>query len=77
MNGQPVERKDTGTGMEKEVEIFATSITNKTNSTHVRALSQFLLCIFLLSPAEIAWSRVIKQLCKSDRGCPVIEISSF
>jgi hypothetical protein len=29
-------------------------------SQHVRALSQFLLCIFLLSPAELAWSRVIK-----------------
>jgi hypothetical protein len=27
---------------------------------HVRALSQFLLRIFLLSPAELAWSRVIK-----------------
>jgi hypothetical protein len=26
----------------------------------VRASSQFLLCIFLLSPAELAWSRVIK-----------------
>jgi hypothetical protein len=26
----------------------------------VRALSQFLLCIFLLSPAKSAWSRVIK-----------------
>jgi hypothetical protein len=29
------------------------------SSTHV-SLSQFLLCIFLLSPAELAWSRVIK-----------------
>jgi hypothetical protein len=28
--------------------------------THVRALSQFLLHIFLLSPAELAWSPVIK-----------------
>jgi hypothetical protein len=27
---------------------------------HVCALSQFLLCIFLLSPAKLAWSRVIK-----------------
>jgi hypothetical protein len=26
----------------------------------VRALSQLLLCIFLLSPAKSAWSRVIK-----------------
>jgi hypothetical protein len=47
------------------------------SSTHVRALSQFLLCIFLLSPNELAWSQVIKQLCKSDSGSPVIEISSF
>jgi hypothetical protein len=31
----------------------------------------------LLSPAELAWSQVIKWLWKSDRGCPVIEISSF
>jgi hypothetical protein len=30
------------------------------SSTHVRAFSQFLFCIFLLSPAELAWSRVIK-----------------
>jgi hypothetical protein len=30
------------------------------SSTHVRALSQFLLCIFWLSPAELAWSQVIK-----------------
>jgi hypothetical protein len=29
------------------------------SSTHVRALSQFLLYTFLLSPAELAWSRVI------------------
>jgi hypothetical protein len=29
-------------------------------SKHVRALSQFLLYIFLLSPAELAWSQVIK-----------------
>jgi hypothetical protein len=42
-----------------------------------RDLSQFLLYIFLLSPSELAWSQVIKYLCKSDRGCPVIEISSF
>jgi hypothetical protein len=41
--------------------------------TLVRASSQFLLCIFLLSPVELASS----QLCKSDRSCPVIEISSF
>jgi hypothetical protein len=33
----------------------------------------FFLHIFLLSPAELAWSQVIK----SDRGCPVIEVSSF
>jgi hypothetical protein len=26
----------------------------------VGALSQFLLCIFLLSPTEFAWSRVMK-----------------
>jgi hypothetical protein len=26
----------------------------------VRALSQILLCIFLLSPSKSAWSRVIK-----------------
>jgi hypothetical protein len=26
----------------------------------VRALYQFLLCIVLLSPAKLAWSRVIK-----------------
>jgi hypothetical protein len=25
----------------------------------------------------LAWSRVIKYLCKSERSCPVIEISSF
>jgi hypothetical protein len=31
-----------------------------TSSTHVRALSQFVLRIFLLSPAKLAWSRVIK-----------------
>jgi hypothetical protein len=30
------------------------------SSTHVRALSQFILCIFWLSPAELAWPRVIK-----------------
>jgi hypothetical protein len=30
------------------------------SSTHVLALSQFLLCIFLLSPAELAWYQVIK-----------------
>jgi hypothetical protein len=28
---------------------------------------------FTVSPAELAWSRVIK----SDRSCPMIEISSF
>jgi hypothetical protein len=28
--------------------------------TPLRALSQFLLYIFLLSPAELAWSQVIK-----------------
>jgi hypothetical protein len=31
------------------------------SSTLVRALSQFLLYIFLLSPAELAWSQAIKQ----------------
>jgi hypothetical protein len=46
-------------------------------STHVRGLSKCLLYIFLLSPAELAWSQVIKQVCESDRGCPVIEVSSF
>jgi hypothetical protein len=30
------------------------------SSTHVRASSQFLLHIFLLLPAELAWSQVIK-----------------
>jgi hypothetical protein len=30
------------------------------SSMHVHALSQFLLHIFLLSPAELAWSEVIK-----------------
>jgi hypothetical protein len=30
------------------------------SSTHVRALSQFLLYIVLLSPAELAWSQIIK-----------------
>jgi hypothetical protein len=29
-------------------------------STHVGASSQFLLCNFLLSPAELAWSQMIK-----------------
>jgi hypothetical protein len=29
-------------------------------STHVGASSQFLLCNFLLSPAESAWSQMIK-----------------
>jgi hypothetical protein len=47
------------------------------SSTHVGALSQFLLYIALLSPAELVWSQVIRQLCESDRGFPVIEISSF
>jgi hypothetical protein len=32
------------------------------SSTHVRALSQLLLHIFLLSPAELAWSHIIKYL---------------
>jgi hypothetical protein len=31
------------------------------SSTHVRALSQTLLQMFLLSPAELAWSRVISS----------------
>jgi hypothetical protein len=30
------------------------------SSTHVGASSQFLLCNFLLSPAELAWSQMIK-----------------
>jgi hypothetical protein len=47
------------------------------SSTDVGALSQFLLCNFLLSPAELAWSQMIKLLCKSERGCPVIEVSFF
>jgi hypothetical protein len=47
------------------------------SSTHVRALSQFLLYNFLLSPAELAWSQMITQLRKSDTGCPVIDISSL
>jgi hypothetical protein len=29
-------------------------------STHVGASSQFLLCDFLLSPADLAWSQMIK-----------------
>jgi hypothetical protein len=43
------------TGTEKEVEICATNI-----NMHVRALSQFLLYIFLLCPTELAWFQVIK-----------------
>jgi hypothetical protein len=46
-----------GIRIEKEVEICATNLT-----THVRALSQFLLYIFFLSTAELAWSQVIKLL---------------
>jgi hypothetical protein len=30
------------------------------SSTHVGASSQFLLCNFLLSPAELGWSQMIK-----------------
>jgi hypothetical protein len=41
-----------GTGMEKEVEICATNITNKTKCKSTIAKK--------LSPAELAWSRVIK-----------------
>jgi hypothetical protein len=41
------------------------------SSAHVRALSQFLLHIFL-SQAELASS-----LCESDRGSPAIEVTSF
>jgi hypothetical protein len=37
------------------------------SSTPVGASSQFLLCNFLLSPAELAWSQMIKQPCKSGR----------
>jgi hypothetical protein len=42
------------------------------SSTIVGAPSQFLLCNFLLSSAELAWSQMIKcsYLCKSHRGCP-------
>jgi hypothetical protein len=47
------------------------------SSTHVRALSLFLLYTSLLSPAELSWPEVFKQLCKLDSSCPVIEISSF
>jgi hypothetical protein len=45
------------------------------SSTHMLALSQFLLYIFLLCPAELAWSQVIKQLCKSDRGCALLRLA--
>jgi hypothetical protein len=58
-----------GTRTEKEVEICATNLANKTKSlehnpsiTHVRILLQFLSHINLLSPSELAWSRVIKLL---------------
>jgi hypothetical protein len=44
---------------------------------HVCALSQFLLYIFLLSHAELPWAQVSKQLCKSVKAYPVIEVSSF
>jgi hypothetical protein len=37
---------------------------------------KFLLYI-LLSPAELAWSQMIKQLCKSDRSFALIEINYF
>jgi hypothetical protein len=47
------------------------------SSMPVRTLSQFLLYVFLLYPTKLAWSQVIKQLCESLRGPPVIEISSF
>jgi hypothetical protein len=47
------------------------------SSTHVRALSQFLLHIFWLSPAELVWSRMTKYLCEYDRGYPVIEVGSL
>jgi hypothetical protein len=43
---------------------------------HVRALSQFLFHIISLSSAELASSLAIKELCESDRGCPVIEVFS-
>jgi hypothetical protein len=36
---------------------------------YVRALSQFLLYIFLLSPTKLAWSQVLKFLCDSDFNC--------
>jgi hypothetical protein len=29
-----------------------------------------------LSPAELAWFQVSKQLCESDKSCPVIEVST-
>jgi hypothetical protein len=65
-----------GTRIEKEVEIYATNLANKTKcmstnafylrfyliSTHVLASSQFLLHVFLLSPSELTWSQVIKEL---------------
>jgi hypothetical protein len=35
-------------------------------------------CIFSgYPPAELAWSFVIKKLCESDRGCPVVEVNSI
>jgi hypothetical protein len=31
--------------------------------------------IFLLSRTELVWRQVIRELCESDRGCPVIELA--
>jgi hypothetical protein len=46
-----------GTRREREVEIYATNL-----AMNVRAISQFLLHIFQLSPSELAWSQIIKLL---------------
>jgi hypothetical protein len=47
------------------------------SSTHVRGLSLFLLYTSLLSPDDLSWPQVFKQLCKLNSSCSVIEISSF
>jgi hypothetical protein len=59
-----------------EVEICATNFTNKTKcmSTNAKKLGKK---IVETCSIELAWSRVIKYVCKSGRGCPVIEISPF
>jgi hypothetical protein len=46
-----------GTRIKKEAEIYATNL-----ATHVPALSQFLLRIFSLSPAELAGSNIITYI---------------